>query len=335
MRYFIILLLVLISSCRNENNAQVKNCEELNNKYMKHVNQHAIERNNIQAIDSTIFYLDKLITNCQKDDYDWSYTKVQFQIETLDYSGAIKTLAKIESKEERVANKYPLSGVLYIRIGEVEKGEELLKHVYQGYNKKIDKTDYEEIIYKSMLEAYFLDKTIASQELSKNIDRDKFQKFQLDVIDHVDNLLNSKLSALDVLYEYFNIKKPDPKIAFVILKETNNFNIKDIVHRLREEWNRTVDDSDSDEKNAVLIVDDYRASVALFEHPIPISDEDPSIIEHNAHVLVSIMNPKGKDDVETSLIANIVSSVLNYNKAIGVYFNNSYISKEDFFSEME
>ncbi|CAL2086033.1 DUF4261 domain-containing protein [Tenacibaculum sp. 190524A05c] len=134
-------------------------------------------------------------------------------------------------------------------------------------------------------------------------------------------------------------------LGMVLLEDLNSFDLKKTVNELRTKWKLKVDESESDDKAAVLLIDDYRIVIANISAPIPGKEVENAAeynyfwkngvqetSKHKAHIVVSIMNA-GKNPVkENVLYSKIASAIMNNSSSLGIYIGGrTLVLKKDFY----
>ncbi|CAL2085946.1 DUF4261 domain-containing protein [Tenacibaculum sp. 190524A05c] len=134
-------------------------------------------------------------------------------------------------------------------------------------------------------------------------------------------------------------------LGMVLLEDPNSFDLKKTVNELRTKWKLKVDESESDDKASVLLVDDYRIVIANIAAPIPGKEVENAAeynyfwkngaqeaSKHKGHIVVSIMNA-GKNPVqENVLYSKIASAVMNNSSSLGIYIGGrTLVLKKDFY----
>lgn len=134
-------------------------------------------------------------------------------------------------------------------------------------------------------------------------------------------------------------------LGMVLLEDPNSFDLKKTVNELRTKWKLKVDESESDDKAGVLLIDDYRIVIANISAPIPGKEVENAAeynyfwkngaqetSKHKAHIVVSIMNA-GKNPVqENVLYSKIASAVMNNSSSLGIYIGGrTLVLKKDFY----
>ncbi|CAL2063593.1 DUF4261 domain-containing protein [Tenacibaculum sp. 190524A05c] len=134
-------------------------------------------------------------------------------------------------------------------------------------------------------------------------------------------------------------------LGMVLLEDPNSFDLKKTVNELRTKWKLKVDESESDDKAAVLLIDDYRIVIANIAAPIPGKEVENAAefnyfwkngaqeaSKHKGHIVVSIMNA-GKNPVqENVLYSKIASAVMNNSSSLGIYIGGrTLVLKKDFY----
>lgn len=134
-------------------------------------------------------------------------------------------------------------------------------------------------------------------------------------------------------------------LGMVLLEDSNSFDLKKTVNELRTKWKLKVDESESDDKASVLLIDDYRIVIANIAAPIPGKEVENAAeynyfwkngahetSKHKAHIVVSIMNA-GKNPVkENVLYSKIASAVMNNSSSLGIYIGGrTLVLKKDFY----
>jgi hypothetical protein len=134
-------------------------------------------------------------------------------------------------------------------------------------------------------------------------------------------------------------------LGMVLLQDTNSFDLKGTVNELRTKWKLNVNDNDSDDKTAVLVVGDYKIAIANIPLAIPGGEVEriaaynyfwengvEETSKHKGHIVLSIMNT-GKNTIQENLLySKIASAVMNNSKSIGIYIGNrTLVLKKDFY----
>ncbi|CAL2078728.1 DUF4261 domain-containing protein [Tenacibaculum sp. 190524A05c] len=134
-------------------------------------------------------------------------------------------------------------------------------------------------------------------------------------------------------------------LGMVLLEDPNSFDLKKTINELRTKWKLKVDESESDDKAAVLLINDYRIVIANIAAPIPGKEVENAAefnyfwkngaqeaSKHKGHIVVSIMNA-GKNPVqENVLYSKIASAVMNNSSSLGIYIGGrTLVLKKDFY----
>ncbi|MCF1191192.1 DUF4261 domain-containing protein [Mangrovimonas sp. AS39] len=138
-----------------------------------------------------------------------------------------------------------------------------------------------------------------------------------------------------------------PILGMILLEDPNSFDLKGTVNELKTKWKLKVNDSDADNKTAVLVIEDYNVAIAHIPVAIPEGEVERTASynyfwengveetsKHKGHIVLSIMNA-GKNPVHENLLySKIASSVMNNSKAMGIYMGSrTLVIKKDFYQE--
>ncbi len=194
---FILLFLLtsLLSSCQNKNSIKSDTKTECKIFYKKY-NQKIISEEN----DSAIYYIDKAI-NCNSQNVNYKYYKVQFLVSLKKYKEAIVGLNEIKTDVIDPAIKME-NGILKLKIND-PSSEKILKECLNDYN-LISKPTSSNLFYKIALENYFNGKDKAMIEIQKykNIYNEPYET------QNINALIQSiqKDEKKKVLFDLFSIK---------------------------------------------------------------------------------------------------------------------------------
>ena len=134
-------------------------------------------------------------------------------------------------------------------------------------------------------------------------------------------------------------------LGMVLLEDPNSFDLKRTVKELETKWKLKVNNNDSDDKAAVLVIEGYNVAIATIPVAIPDKEVEKNAeynylwengveesSEHKAHIVLSLMNA-GKNPVQENLLySKIASAVMNNSKAIGIYIGGrTLVLKKDFY----
>ena len=142
-----------------------------------------------------------------------------------------------------------------------------------------------------------------------------------------------------------NSNTTKPILGMILLEDANSMQIDKVVDELRDKWELSVDDKESDKEISILVIDNYSIAIANMPMPIP-RDEIKSTAEYNyywqdgvkeatkhrGHVILSIMDA-GKNPVKENILFNkVAAAILNNSKALGVYIGGrTLLIKKDFY----
>ena len=134
-------------------------------------------------------------------------------------------------------------------------------------------------------------------------------------------------------------------LGMVLLDDSNSFDLKVTVNELRTRWKLKVNDNDSEEKGAVLEINEYRIAIMHIPAAIPEGEVERTAkynyfwengveetSKHKGHIVLSIINA-GKNPVQENLLySKIASAVMNNSRAIGIYIGGrTLVIKKDFY----
>jgi hypothetical protein len=142
-----------------------------------------------------------------------------------------------------------------------------------------------------------------------------------------------------------NSASTKPILGMILLEEANSMQIDNVILDLRNKWDLSVGDKESDNGTSILVIDNYRIAIANMPIPIP-GDEIKSTAEYNyywqngtkeatkhkGHVILSIMDA-GKNPVKENILFNkVAASILHNSKSLGIYIGGrTLLLKKDFY----
>ncbi|MGY3795179.1 DUF4261 domain-containing protein [uncultured Aquimarina sp.] len=142
-------------------------------------------------------------------------------------------------------------------------------------------------------------------------------------------------------------KENTPILGFVLLEDSNSFDLIGMVKELKNKWNLDVNDEDADDKAAVLKIGDYNIAIANIPAPIPENEVEKTAeynyfwkngvkesANHKGHIVLSITNA-GKNVVQENLLyCKVASAVMNNSKSLGIYIGGrTLVLKKEFYLE--
>jgi hypothetical protein len=134
-------------------------------------------------------------------------------------------------------------------------------------------------------------------------------------------------------------------LGMVLLEDPNSFDLKGTVNELKTKWKLKVNDKDTGEFGAVLIIGKYNVAIANIPAAVPEGEVERTAeynyfwengveetSKHKGHIVLSIMNA-GKNAVQENLLySKIASAVMNNSKSLGIYIGSrSLVLKKDFY----
>ncbi|MFV9484913.1 DUF4261 domain-containing protein [Christiangramia sp. ASW11-125] len=134
-------------------------------------------------------------------------------------------------------------------------------------------------------------------------------------------------------------------LGMVLLEDPYSFDLKRTVKELETKWKLKLNNNDSDDKAAVLVIEGYNVAIATIPVAIPDKEVEKNAeynylwengveesSEYKAHIVLSLMNA-GKNPVQENLLySKIASAVMNNSKAIGIYIGGrTLVLKKDFY----
>ncbi|WP_232517411.1 MULTISPECIES: DUF4261 domain-containing protein [Aquimarina] len=136
-------------------------------------------------------------------------------------------------------------------------------------------------------------------------------------------------------------------LGMILLEEPNSFDLKGTVTELRKKWHLKVDDTDADDKAAILKINDYTIAIANMGVSIPENEVESAAAynyfwkngveetsKHKGHILLTITNA-GKNAIKENLLyTKLASSVMNNSKSLGIYIGGrTLVLKKEFYQE--
>jgi hypothetical protein len=187
--YLLILLTLIIFSCKKD-----QDCEIIYKQY--------IELRMSSNDDKAFVELDKAI-NCDTANIDYRFEKINYLISMRQYNDAKTELQNLGKLDNSYVDKFPLLGLLKIKIGRKEEGILDLKKVHNNLS-KTENRDFNFNYYKLLLDVFFEGKSSVAFQLQKqNFSTDDNEKA---VIGYLKKLVNSDMDSLNILYKSFQIK---------------------------------------------------------------------------------------------------------------------------------
>lgn len=134
-------------------------------------------------------------------------------------------------------------------------------------------------------------------------------------------------------------------LGMVLLEDPNSFDLKGTVNELRTKWKLKVNDKETSDFAAVLVIGEYNVAIANIPAAIPEGEVERTAeynyfwengveetSKHKGHIVLSIMNA-GKNAVQENLLySKIASAVMNNSKSLGIYIGSrSLVLKKDFY----
>ena len=134
-------------------------------------------------------------------------------------------------------------------------------------------------------------------------------------------------------------------LGMVLLEDPNSFDLKGTVNELRTKWKLKVNDKETGDFAAVLVIGEYNVAIANIPAAIPEGEVERTAeynyfwengveetSKHKGHIVLSIMNA-GKNAVQENLLySKIASAVMNNSKSLGIYIGSrSLVLKKDFY----
>lgn len=205
---FYLLIILFFASCKFDGKAQENKVtmidEKCNDyygeKYMTFFDAWSINRNDTKLIDSTLYYLDKIIS-CDPEDSGSIQEKANFLIYNKLYERALKEIDSISNVEPFFKM---MSGTLSLKLNK-ENSEKLLKEAHRKSIQFVKEyNDPNDIFWKIILDNYFQGKEYALTEIKKakqNITDD----YVISTFEELEKMINEK-SKKEILYDIFNIE---------------------------------------------------------------------------------------------------------------------------------
>ena len=136
-------------------------------------------------------------------------------------------------------------------------------------------------------------------------------------------------------------------LGMILLEDSNSFDLKGTVSELKSKWKLKVNDKDSDNKAAVLVIEDYSVAIAIIPAAIPGNEVESTAeynyfwengvnetAKHKGHIVLSIMNA-GKNPIKENLLfSKLASAIMNNSKSLGIYIGGrTLVLKKEFYQE--
>lgn len=206
-KIFFLLIIVFFASCQFDGKAQGnkgitadKKCNGYGGKYVSFFNQWSVNREDKIIIDSTLYFLDKLI-QCDPEDKGLIQEKANFLIYNKFYERAIEEVDSISMEDPFFLM---MKGTIALKLNQ-KKGEVILKDAHRKFIQKvIEYNEPTDVFHKIVLDNYFQGNEYALDEIVK-YKQNSDDEYMIATFEVFEQMLKEK-SEKEILYDLFKIE---------------------------------------------------------------------------------------------------------------------------------